>query len=350
MEIKAKDKIRGIVYAYTPEKRYDMVKDLGIEYIRLNVPFPWTDKMHGTVSDAWNYIKEEFREAVNAGLKVMPSTPGMGGWGYDAEKDISCWKDSWPEFVGKPGTPEFYANVAETTKFMCEDLGDLADGMWQCMNEIDIETFRGDYSIEIATDTCRASAAGIVAANPNAICGTNFAGWYDFAKEVGDLLFRPGHHFGYVGDDQYYGSWQPHTVEKWNETLDEMWERWNIPILVNEWGYSSEGATLTERPTELTPGWSDVCMTKSWYNEVEGGHNEDTQAEYFRRGLEIFAKHPHVLGNFVFCFSDAAHCWHCGQPECPAECFWGITDVNCKPKKAYYAVKKAIQEYYLDAE
>ena len=83
MEIKAKDKIRGIVYAYTQEKRYDMVKDLGIEYIRLNVPFPWTDKMHGTVSPGWEKIKDEFREAVAAGLKVMPSTPGMGGWGYD---------------------------------------------------------------------------------------------------------------------------------------------------------------------------------------------------------------------------------------------------------------------------
>lgn len=87
MTIDRKEKIRGIVYAYTQQKRYDMVLDLGVEWIRLGVPFPWKDKMHGTVTEEWEKTKKEFREAVDAGLKVMPSTPGMGGWGYDAEPE-----------------------------------------------------------------------------------------------------------------------------------------------------------------------------------------------------------------------------------------------------------------------
>ena len=40
MTIDRKEKIRGIVYAYTQQKRYDMVLDLGVEWIRLGVPFP----------------------------------------------------------------------------------------------------------------------------------------------------------------------------------------------------------------------------------------------------------------------------------------------------------------------
>lgn len=348
MEIKPSEKILGIVYAYTNENHYDMVKALGTSYIRINVPFPWEDKLYGKVSKAWENTKKAFKVAVDAGLKVMPSTPGMGGWGYDAATNTSCWTDAWPAFVGVPGSDVYYENVKATTEWMCRDLGGLADGLWQCMNELDIPTFRGDYPIEVAVDTCRASAEGIMRANPNALCGTNFAGWYEEVKPIGDLLYRPGHQFRYVGDDQYYGSWQPHTVEKWQETLDEMWDRWKLPILVNEWGYSSAGETLAQppKPEEITPGWTDVCMNRAWYHECEGGHTEEAQAAYFRRGLEIFAKHPHVLGTFLFCFSDAKTCWHCGQHACPAECFWGITDVNCNPKPAYFAVQEAIKEYF----
>ena len=125
--IPARDKIRGIVYAYTPIKRYDMVLDLGVDWIRLNIPFPWQDKIGGTVSDRWKKIKSDFEEASAAGLKVMPSTPTI--FGYK------------PEICGEYGTEEFYSNVSRATAFMAEDLGPLAPSLWQCMTELDIPTF-----------------------------------------------------------------------------------------------------------------------------------------------------------------------------------------------------------------
>ena len=340
------EKVLGIVYAYTEENRYDMALDLGVEWIRINIPFPWSDGMFGAVTPDWLKIKAKFQEAADAGLKVMPSVPGMGGMNYDERLKITCWHDSWPDFVGVKGTPAYYDNVRATAAFMCGDLGPLAPGLWQCMNELDIDVFSGDYPIEVSTDTCRAIADGIVSVNPDARCGHNFAGWNPRAAEVGDLLYRPGHRFAYCGNDQYYGSWQGGSIEDWIPAIDEMYARWGLPILANEWGYSSRGATLAERPKIIPDGWSDVCATKSWYNEAPGGHTPEVAAEYFRRGLEIFAKHPHVMGNFLFCFSDAHTCWHCGQEECPAECFWGLTDVSCKPKPAYWAAQKAIREYY----
>lgn len=346
--IDKKDKILGIVYAYTPEKRYDMVLDLGVQWIRINIPCPWTDKMFGTLSPHWLKIKEEFREAVEAGLLVMPSTPGMGGMNYDKEKGVTCWHDEWPDFVGVKGTKEYYDNVRATGKFMCEDLGPLAGDLWQCMNEIDIETFRGDYSAEVAVNTCRATAEGILQANPKAKCGTNFAGWRPEVYPYGDLLFAGDHPFAYCGDDQYYGSWQGKTVEDWTQTIDEMFDRWHLPVLINEWGYSSTGATHATHPDPATvpDGWPDVCKVKGWFHEVPGGHTPEVAAEYFRRGIEIFAGHPHVLGHFLFCFSDARTCWHCGQEACPAECSWGLVDVDCNPKPAFFAAKEAIAKYH----
>ncbi|MBO5126425.1 MAG: hypothetical protein J6D10_02515, partial [Clostridia bacterium] len=117
MKIEAKDKIRGIVYAYTPQKRYDLVHELGVDWIRLNFPFPWDDKIDGTVSPRWTRIKAEFEEAVAAGLHVMPSTPTIFGF-----KEDIC---------GTYGTDEFYKNVRRAAQFMCEDLGFLAHSLWQ---------------------------------------------------------------------------------------------------------------------------------------------------------------------------------------------------------------------------
>ena len=340
------EKLQGIVYAFTEENHYDMVRDLGVEWIRLGIPFPWSNKMHGTVAPGWLDIKEKCKEATDAGLKVMPSVPGMGGWGYNYEEKVTRWDDSWPDFVGAKGTDEYYKNIRDTAAFMCEDLGDLAGDLWQCMNEIDHDLFVGDYPIEVVVDTCRAIVEGIVSVNPDARCGHNFSGWNERSATIGDLLYRPGHSFAYCGIDQYFGSWTGGCIEDWVPVIDERYARWGLPLLINEWGYSSSGATISERPAVVPAGWGDVCVTKSWYHEVPGGHTPEVAAEYFRRGLEIFAKHPHVMGNFLFCFSDAYTCWHCGQENCPAECSWGLTDVECRPKPAYFAAQKAIREYY----
>ena len=124
---------------------------------------------------------------------------------------------------------------------------------------------------------------------------------------MADLVYAPGHKFGYIGDDQYFGSWQGKTVESWNDVIEALHARYHLPVLANEWGYSSGGAVKETRPDPavLPEGIPDVCYEKSWFHAVEGGHTEAVQAEYLRRGLQIFAENPHVLGSFLFCFQDA---------------------------------------------
>ena len=103
MEIALKDKIRGVVYAYSPLERWDLVKELGTDWIRLNVPFPWTDRIGGTVSPRWEKVKATIDSAHRAGLKIMPSTPTIFGY---------------PESVcGKIGTEEFFSNVRRAASF-----------------------------------------------------------------------------------------------------------------------------------------------------------------------------------------------------------------------------------------
>ena len=336
MEIALKDKIRGVVYAYSPLERWELVKELGTDWIRLNVPFPWTDRIGGTLSPRWEKVKATIDSAHRAGLKIMPSTSTIFGY---------------PEPIcGKIGTEEFFSNVRRAASFMAEDLGERAHSLWQCMNELDGSTFSGDVPLEICTEACRRTAFGIRDVNPRAVCGTNFSYWWEGSRRAGEMLFRGDHPFGYLGDDGYFGSWSGGTVEDWPPIIDDMWNTFGIPILISEWGYSSGGGTM--KPEELgirpnnTENLEPVCYHKSWGYELPGGHCEEVQADYMRRGLEIFAAHPHVMGNFMFCFSDAVTCWHCHHENCPAECYWGLCDTECRPKKAYYAARDTIRRLY----
>ena len=343
------DKIVGIVYAYNCGEEYDMVKEMGVEWIRLPAPFPWSDKMFGTLSDAYKAAKDRIKVAHKYGMKIMATSPGLGAYRFDYDKKMTYWHDSWPAFAGEKGTESFLDNVRKTTKFLCQDLGDLVSDVWQNMNEIDIPVFAKDYIIEIPTGTARASAEGIVEANPKAKCGINLANYYgENALKVADMAYRPGHKFSYIGDDQYFGSWQDRDVDAWTAVIDGLYKRYKLPVLINEWGYSSAGKVAKRRPAEkdIKLGWTDVCTVKKWFNESKGGHTQEVQAEYFRKGHEIFAKHPHCMGSFMFCWRDALTCYHCGQTECPAECYWGVVDENLKPKKAYSAIKKAVADYY----
>ena len=346
--MKEREKLVGIVYAYDTKDEYDMVRELGIEWIRLNICFPWKDKMYGQLSETYIEIKKQFTEAYKHGMRIMPATPPLGGFVFDKDLGKTIWKEEFPDFVGERGSEEFYKNVEKAMEFICKDLGKMAADMWQCMNEIDLPTFSNDYSLDILAETARASARGILAGNPKARCGINISHFYEKGLLTADAVYTPGHPFYYIGVDQYFGSWQGETVEKWIFVIDELYKRYKLPVLANEWGYSSGGSVTDQHPLpeEIPEGWADVCAANHWFHDVPGGHTPETQGEYLRRGHEIFAKHPHVIGSFMFCWRDAHHCYHCGKSECPSECFWGIVDIDCKPKKSYFTVKKAIADYY----
>ena len=266
------EKILGIVYAYDVKDAYQEILDLGFSWIRMGICFPWKDRMFGTLCEDYLKDREQMKRAHEAGIQIMPSTPGMGGYYYSETDGETRYRDAWPDFVGEKGTPEYYRNVADTCAFICRDLKGIAGDLWQCMNEIDIPTFSGSYSVEVTTGTARASAEGIVRENPQAKCGINLSRYHEDGLKVADLVYAPGHKFGYIGDDQYFGSWQGKTVESWNDVIEALYARYHLPVLANEWGYSSGGAVKEERPDPalLPEGIPDVCYEKSWFHSAEG--------------------------------------------------------------------------------
>jgi hypothetical protein len=227
-------KVVGIAYDYNAGDEYDMVTGIGIDWIRVVVPYPWSDKMHGKLSREYQAAKRRIIEAREHGMKIMPLSPGMGGFFYDRKLKKTYFKESFPDFVGVKGSREFYGNVKESIGFIAEDLNDHADDLWQCMNEIDIPVFAKDYPDSILTTVARISAEAITAVNPKARCGINLAYFEGHSLAVADMAYRKGHKFAYIGVDHYFGSWQCRTVEAWTDAIELLNERYDLPVLINE--------------------------------------------------------------------------------------------------------------------
>lgn len=54
-------------------------------------------------------------------------------------------------------------------------------------------------------------------------------------------------------------------MESWNDVIEALHERYQLPVLANEWGYSSGGAVKEIRPdpSVLPEGIPDVCYEKA---------------------------------------------------------------------------------------
>ena len=227
--MKASEKIKGIVFAYNTTGEYDMVRELGVEWMRLGIAFPWKDKMFGTLSEQYLEDREEIRRTHDAGFQIMPATPSMGGFTYDEALGKACWHDSFPDFVGEKGTEEYYENVREALRFICEDLGDDAGIYWQCM----MRSISLPFPTITRTISWRTPARALRRGDPPRQAGRplrrQHAGYNENAVHMLDLIYREGHSFYYVGVDQYFGSWQPGDVENWNGVIDALYERYHLP-------------------------------------------------------------------------------------------------------------------------
>ena len=322
---------------------YDLMKEAGIEWLRLGLGFPYKDRIGGEFTGRFTGQLEKVREAARLGFRIMGISPGAGVMAWREEDGRRAWRPGIPEWAGTPADDRYY----ETCEQACAEIGRLTAGlveMWQVSNEMDIETFRGPLTPEQAARFMFAEARGLKQGNPQAQTGINLA-HLDGGRWLYQQLYnRPDSPFDYAGIDGYFGSWQPGGPGDWIPVIEEIQQLTGRPVLVNEWGYSSLGG----RPAESWPeGVSGaVCKARNWRNAWKGEHTPAVQAEYTRVGLKIFATYPGVLGSFFYNWGDDAVCYHCGQADCPAECGWGLIDSEGKPKPAYYALKETVRAYY----
>ena len=114
--MKPSEKIKGIAFACNTTGGYDMVRQSGVEWMRLNICFPWTDKISGTLSAQFVSEREEFRR----GLKLFAEHPKcIGSFMFYWRKALHCChcgaddcpaEDYWGLVTtGLMSKPAFYA-------------------------------------------------------------------------------------------------------------------------------------------------------------------------------------------------------------------------------------------------
>jgi len=325
---------------------YQLMKEAGIEWLRIYFGYPFEDHLRGKLTKEFQETLKRVKDLRNMGFKIMGVTPTPGVISWDKTLNKPIWQKSIPEWAGTYDSDKFYEAYREG----CKELGRKTIGLvdiWQIANEMDIDVFRGPMTVEQAARFLKAGSIGIKEGNPEAKTSINPAGMNADSRYLFKVLYSKNEHiFDYAGIDGYFGSWSPGGPDNWPPVIEEIHRITGAPVLVHEWGYSSIGS-VQESPKEAPPeGWNWVCIKKAWFNVWKKEHSEREQAEYVAVVLEMFAKLPNLIGSFFFDWGDEATCYHCGQPNCPAECGWGLTDSQGRPKPAYYTFKETVKKFY----
>jgi len=325
-----------------PEADTALLKEAGIGWLRVGFGLPFADRVGGRVSDGYRKARARAEAWRAAGFGLMGITPGPGGGRYerDAKGRLQLvWRSSLPEWFGEPGSGEYLRNYEATCRWMAEDLRGLVR-IWQIANELDIEIFAGPLSPPQACEYIAAGARGLKAADPALLVGhnptTNPIGYYLYGRLYGctDSLMD------YCGTDAYYGTWAPGGPESWDRQIRQLHELTRVPILINEWGFSSAGELAPE--SDLPEGQPN-CSIRKWTQSWGPGHTPQGQAEFVAGTLAVFRRHrDKLLGQFFYRWEDQEACWQCGSADCPIEMAWGLVDLRGRPKPSFHAFRDGV--------
>jgi len=319
-----------------------LIRQAGIDWVRQDLDMPFVDRLGGRLTKEYVRNKAVVQSWIRQGLQVMGVTPRPFGGAYepDAQGVLRLRvKPCLPAWLGTPGSAEYNRNYEEICAWMAQDLKGLIS-TWQIANELDIEIFAGPLTARQACEFIAHGARGLKRADSSLVVGHNPAGGSNAYFLYGWLYGRGEPLLDYCGVDGYYGTWIDGGPESWDRRLTELRELTGVPILVNEWGFSSQGALQT--PGELPPD-RPPCQVRKWPSTWGPGHTPEGQAAFVRACFDVFRKHREsLLGVFFYRWEDQSTCWQCGSADCPIETRWGLVDLHGQPKPAWKADQEGV--------
>jgi hypothetical protein len=362
---KAGEFITGVCH---PRKRTDLIKEAGIKYVRIDVPFPYENGKHGVLREAYREFRHTIKKHNDEGLRSMCVSPNPKAF---AEFGVDFNDSGW------------FDKVREVCEFIGSDLKTYKPG-WQVSNELNIFHFRIPITLEQVPQFIAAGIEGIKRGDPGAVCGYNTAGLGD-AEVVTMVHAIQSYNCGedFFGLDTYKGTWSDGEPDIMIAEIDEAYELTKLPVLVQEFGFASAGTIFTmddvqkylegmgfQSPQEVMDNPRDFLdvapyhisevILKSpeedWGKNIRiqiphllkkwpGGskiyrHTPEGQAAFFDEVLGKMLAHPQVCGAIIYCWNDDTRCWNCRAKDCCCETAWGICYNNEEPKPVYEIVKK----------
>jgi len=320
----------------------ERMRGAGIEWVRQGFPLPFEDRLGGETTEAYEQAKARTRDWARKGFGVMGVTPLPGICRMEPDdrgKLEIVWHSRMPDWMGPAGSEQYVANYRAVCHWLGEDLAELVS-LWQIANELDIVEFAGPLNPRQACELVAAAARGLKDGNPSAPVGTNSASSDKAYYLYGRLFAQPDCPLDYCGVDAYYGTWLPGGPDDWGNRIEELHALTGVPVLINEWGFSSAGEAMSLE--ERTSGVY-CCQIRKWRYTWGAGHSPEGQADYVRTAFEAFSRHRDILlGAFFYRWEDQQQCWQCGSPDCPVETAWGLLDREGRPKPSFHAFQEGV--------
>lgn len=86
------------------------------------------------------------------------------------------------------------------------------------------------------------------------------------------------------------------------------------------------------------------CQLQEDYKAKGYPHTPDGQAEFMSDMIDDLLECDYLCGAIVYCYTDSARCYVCGQADCPVETGWGLVDGQGNPKPLYYVIQEKFAE------
>ncbi len=322
-----------------------LIREAGIGWVRQGFPFPFEDMIGGSVTEGYGQARAAAQRLKDSGLSIMGVAPGPGLATREKDADGKLewnWHTRLPEWCGPPDGDRFLDIYEQACAWLAEDLKGMVP-VWQIANELDIFPFAGPLDPRQACDLITRGARGLKGADPSLVVGHNPAGAGSAAYFFGYFHANPHGLFDYCGIDGYYGTWQPGGPQDWAGRIAELHALTGLPVLVNEWGFSSAGGVVDaeKRRAGLSP-----CDTRNWEHTWGGGHTPEGQAQFVEAAFDAFrSQRSALVGVFFYRWEDQERCWQCGSPDCPAETAWGLVDLDGEPKPAFHAFREGTRRF-----
>ena len=360
----------GLLYGVChPNENYEMLADAGLKWVRFDIPYPFNQA--GGISQHYLDFKARARGYTDRGFKVMAVTPYPRDYfsigGFNPVEDVE--------------------KTQEIAVFLYNDLKEIT-AAFQVTNEMGLAGFtRPLTTLEEAATFIGIQLEALDAVAEDFPIGYNSA---DISRSLHKLMKPYLKYCDYVGIDLYIGNQGSAEARDYGKKVKELYRITCKPIIVEEFGFWSEGGPKTPEQkaeilgyygyaaeaeaiadgmnfiSKLPPQfqqrlrdgypddearWAEIVFEKEYqhfYGETAAEtmesipHTPEGQADYFRRVMGELKKLNCLAGMIIYCCQDMERCYACGHTWCPFETKWGLFNLDGTPKPAYDAVKEII--------